>query len=120
MADNWKTVLRRYAEMDPEQIPLAIRFRIYEHNLVIFDLYNKSYIHFLILPYVRPPHYTAARLTNLRTLLHGDKERARELLYHMKEDSERLIKEEIEPEMLRRQGFKWDVWVGFHAVQSLE
>ncbi|KAL1735303.1 hypothetical protein EV714DRAFT_200995 [Schizophyllum commune] len=120
MADNWKTVLRRYAEMDPEQIPLAIRFRIYEHNLVIFDLYNKSYIHFLILPYVRPPHYTAARLTNLRTLLHGDKERARELLYHMKEDSERLIKEEIEPEMLRRQGFKWDVWVGFHAVQSLD
>ncbi|KAI5899662.1 uncharacterized protein SCHCODRAFT_02484815 [Schizophyllum commune H4-8] len=119
MADNWKTVLQRYAEMDPEQIPKAILFYATEHNLVIFDRYNKSIFHLLIIPRTRPPHYTAARLKNLRTLFQGDKQRAKELIDHMKEDSEELIKK-IEEWMLKSYKFKWDVWVGFHAVQSLD
>ncbi len=31
-----------------------------------------------------------------------------------------LVVKDIEDEMISRYGFKWDIWVGFHAVPSME
>ena len=36
----------------------------------------------------------------------------------LKKDAE-MVKEMIEKEMLEKHGYKWDVWIGFHAVPSM-
>jgi aprataxin len=65
-------------------------------------------------------------LTSLRTLLQGDlasssdaKTRARGTLRVLADEATRL-RIEIEREMRARYGFAWPLWIGFHAVPSME
>jgi aprataxin len=58
-------------------------------------------------------------LKNLKSLLKCDKSHARELITTLREDAKALEKE-IEAEMVKRYGFKWGIWMGFHAAPSME
>lgn len=56
----------------------------------------------------------------MRTLLKKkDREKAREVIYGLRDEAQKL-KKDIEEEMMDRYGFVWEVWTGFHAVQSME
>lgn len=113
------TILRSYAQRpDPSTLPASILLTHSEHTLTIFDAYPKSIFHFLVLPRVIPP-LTASNLANLRTVLKGDKTRAKEVIGWLAEDGAKA-RSMIEDEMLKRYHFKWDVWMGFHAVPSME
>ena len=61
----------------------------------------------------------AKDLSALKTLFQTDKALAKECLEGIARAARQVV-EMIEAEMLKRFGFKWDVWCGFHAVQSME
>ncbi|KAF8136623.1 HIT-like domain-containing protein [Boletus edulis] len=105
------TVLRGYAQhARPESIP--------DKCLTVFDAFPKSIFHFLVLPRIRPP-LNAGELANLRTLLKGDKARAKQVLLDLSDEADK-IKKLIREEMLNRYGFQWEIWTGFHASPSME
>jgi aprataxin len=52
-------------------------------------------------------------------LLKCEKNGAKELLTDLSRESNN-VKKMIESEMLKKYGFKWDIWMGFHAVPSME
>jgi aprataxin len=58
-------------------------------------------------------------LTNLQSLLKGDKQRAKEVLKDMSNEADN-VKKMIQEEMQKRYGFQWEIWTGFHAVPSME
>lgn len=117
-SESFRTVLRSYArKADPSKLPPNLYFEHNDRSLTIFDCYPKSKFHFLILPRPRPP-LVGDQLDTLKSLLHADKEQAREVLRGLGEDAKQL-RDQIEQEMLNRYKFKWDIWTGFHAVQSL-
>ena len=76
-----------------------------------------------------------ARYKSLQTLLRWDRDKAKETLLQLKEDSKQVV-EDVEDEMIRLHGYKWQVrirtrshdftrellqiHVGFHAVPSME
>jgi len=72
----------------------------------------------LILPRVIPP-LTTSGTSSLKTLLSWDKEKAKNCLLDLQNESKKLIST-IEEEMIEKYGFKWDIWAGFHAVPSME
>lgn len=86
-------------------------------TLTILDMYRKAHYHRLILPRPRDGVPTAD-LRDLPTLLAGGKERARAVLADLGRAAEEA-KASIEANMLERWKFKWDVWIGFHAVPSM-
>jgi len=114
------TILRSYAIKDPDSFSQSILFRSSDKFLTIFDAYPKSIFHFLILPRVNDAVGLKEHdLANLKALLNcGDKVKAKSLIEEMKDEAGK-VKEEIETEMLEKYGFKWDVWIGFHAVPSM-
>jgi aprataxin len=102
--------------------------------LTIFDAYPKSLFHFLVLPRVvkatstldsnEPSQksddpLTSSQLSSLATLLKCGPSRAKRELLRLKEEG-LVCKNKMEEEMLERYGFKWDVWMGFHASPSME
>ncbi|KAH9066436.1 HIT-like domain-containing protein [Lactarius vividus] len=116
--------LRTYAKLsDPSitALPPTVYFSHTEHTLTIFDAYPKALFHFLVLPRLSNDE-RSSDLTDLRTLLRrhasGDA-RAEETLRMLADEAARL-RGVIEEEMQARYGFAWDVWVGFHAVPSME
>ncbi|KAF8628452.1 hypothetical protein AX15_003967 [Amanita polypyramis BW_CC] len=111
------TVLRSYVLREPINLPKSILYSCTNSVLVLFDAYPKSIFHFLVLPPVRPP-FTAEDLTNLRTLFKKDTELAKEVIQELKTVAQSL-KQDIEEEMTKRYGFKWEIWIGFHAVPSM-
>lgn len=115
------TILRGYAQRaDPATLPLSILFEHTAKSLTIFDAYPKSHFHFLILPRANAySSLTLSDLANLGNLLKCDKTSAKELLTDLAEDASR-VRKIIEDEMLKRFGFKWEIWTGFHAVPSME
>ncbi|KIJ69241.1 hypothetical protein HYDPIDRAFT_80835 [Hydnomerulius pinastri MD-312] len=113
------TILRTYAKKSkPESLPPSVLFNYTDTCLTLFDAFPKSIFHFLVLPRVRPP-WSILELTNLRTLLEGDKERAKDVLKHLSSEADN-VKKMIRNEMQNRYGFQWEIWVGFHAVPSME
>lgn len=110
-------VLRTYVQTRPSKLPPSILFSHTPTSLTIYDCYPKSIFHFLVLPFPRDK-LTYADLDSLKTLLQGDKERAKEVLTSMREDAQEL-KREIQEEMIGRYGFSWPVWTGFHATPSM-
>jgi len=50
----------------------------------------------------------AAKYRNLRTLLQWDRAKAKETILRLREDSQ-LIVSDVEEEMIRLHGFKWEV-----------
>lgn len=119
MANPSLTILRTYALKDPAKLPSSILFRSTDKFYTIFDAYPKSIFHFLVLPRLsKESSYVQDDVANLRTLLRTGKDKAKKVVEDMK--SEALeVKKEIEEEMVERYGFKWDVWIGFHAVPSM-
>jgi len=59
------------------------------------------------------------QLANLRSLLKCEKSKAKEILTDLSQEADN-VKKLIESEMLKKYGFKWEVWLGFHAVPSME
>ncbi|KAG6832364.1 hypothetical protein H0H92_002632 [Tricholoma furcatifolium] len=116
MAHNLN-ILRTYALKDPVTFPASILISHTSNTLAIYDTYPKSIFHFLLLPRVKPP-LDANILINLRTLLNGDRAQAKQVIAALSEDA-KALKKDIEGEMLKRYGFKWDIWTGFHAAPSL-
>ncbi|CCM02411.1 uncharacterized protein FIBRA_04509 [Fibroporia radiculosa] len=113
------TVLRGYAQKsDPNTLPLSIRLTHTTDTLTVFDAYPKSIFHFLVLPRIVPP-LTASNLSNLRSLLKCDKNLARKVLEKLNRDAQG-VRAMIEDEMVKRYGFKWGIWTGFHAIPSME
>ncbi|CAL1704540.1 unnamed protein product [Somion occarium] len=115
------TLLRSYAlKTNPASLPPSVLFSHTENTLTIYDAYPKSIFHFLILPRTNAfLPLSVFDLTNLRTLLKGNKERAKEVISTLNDEATKL-KKEIEEEMVNRYGFKWDIWMGFHPVPSME
>jgi len=116
-------ILQQYArkfESSPSSLPPTLLLANTGTSLTLFDKYPKAIFHFLVLPrIVANSAFTAKDLTNLQTLLaKGKKAEAKALIEALKKDAE-TAKEMIEKEMLKKHGYKWDVWVGFHAVPSL-
>jgi aprataxin len=113
------TVLRRYAQKShPETLPSSELLAHTPTSLTLFDAFPKSIFHFLILPRITPP-LTVFDLANLWTLLKCDREHAKKLLAGLEEDA-KVLREMIEDEMMRRYGFKWGIWTGFHGAPSME
>ncbi|KAI0920204.1 hypothetical protein AcV5_010007 [Taiwanofungus camphoratus] len=113
------TILRGYAQKaNPTTLPPSILLSHTATSLTIFDAYPKSIFHLLILPRITPP-LTVFDLASLRTLLKCDKTQARKVLESLERDAKN-VRAMIEEEMIKRYGFKWDVWTGFHAVPSME
>lgn len=111
------SLLRNYAQRDPDSLPNSIRFSYSDTTLTLYDAYPKSIFHFLILP--RAFKSTKlAETDSLRTLLLGDKKKAKEIISTLKDEAGDL-RLEIEKEMVKRYGFKWEIWAGFHAVPSM-
>ena len=117
------SILQKYAkkfESSSSSLPPTLLFTNTETSLTILDKYPKAMYHFLVLPRIRAnSEFTANDLTNLQTLLaKGKKAEAKTLIEGLKRDSE-VAKAMVEEEMLKKHGYKWDVWIGFHAVPSL-
>ncbi|KAF9792138.1 HIT-like protein [Thelephora terrestris] len=114
------TILQKYAKRSPSSLPPTLLLTNSETSLTIFDKYPKATYHFLVLPRITADSgFTADELENLQTLLaRGKKAEARGLIEGLKKDAQ-TAKEMVEKEMLKRHGYKWDVWIGFHAVPSL-
>ncbi|EAU88593.2 hypothetical protein CC1G_04299 [Coprinopsis cinerea okayama7 len=113
----------------PSSLPNAVLFQSSDKYLTIFDAYPKSIFHFLILPRIEDGavageesqgKFSVQELRNLKALLRtSDKQKAKKLIEELKSEAD-SVKRQIEEEMVERYGFKWGVWVGFHAVPSME
>lgn len=113
------TILRSYAQKtNPANLPSSVLLSHTPVSLTIFDAYPKSIFHFLILPRITPQH-TVFDLASLRALLKTDKAKVRDVLTALNEDAQ-MVKGMIQDEMIKRYGFKWGVWMGFHSVPSME
>ncbi|KAK7043624.1 aprataxin-like protein [Paramarasmius palmivorus] len=130
------SILRTYAQKPPSEFPSSVLFTHTERTLTIYDAYPKSTFHFLILPRVQSEsEITLKDLHSLKTLLKCDKSHAKEVIDALAKDAED-VKKEIESEMVKRYGFKWQVvgaivaalvfsstfrpiWTGFHASPSM-
>ncbi|TCD68898.1 hypothetical protein EIP91_009448 [Steccherinum ochraceum] len=139
-----RTILRSYARRDldnpAEALPNSILFAHTGTTLTIYDAYPKSTFHFLVLPRLKAVATSQdgdkkekekeivdamglglkeGDLKSLKRLLRKGKEKARKILEPMQEAAQACVKE-IEEEMIRMYGFKWDIWIGFHPVPSME
>jgi aprataxin len=115
------TILRTYARKNPAELPSSILFCHTSTSLTLYDAFPKSIFHFLVLPRITEPgaYASAVDLGNLGSLLKGDKTRAREILTSLRDDA-KFVAREIEAEMIKRYGFKWEIWTGFHSAPSME
>jgi aprataxin len=137
------------ASLAAAHLPPTIYFSHTRHTLTIFDAYPKALFHFLVLPRLRlPPAQdingdggresdspplmvteSAEDLTSLRTLLQratasggadADARARAEGTLGVLADEARRLQSEIEREMRTHYRFTWPIWVGFHAVPSME
>ena len=113
------TIFRAYAQKsNPASIPASVLLSHSETCLTVFDAFPKSIFHFLVIPRVRPP-FNVYQLANLRSLLKCEKGQAKDVLAELRQEADN-VKAMIESEMLKKYGFKWEIWMGFHAVPSME
>jgi aprataxin len=110
--------LRKFVQQDIATLPPSVLFKHTANNITIFDGFPKSIFHFLVLPRLQPPDLDVKVLTNLQSLMKLDKEQAKRVITSLAEDA-KAIKKDIESEMIKRYGFKWDVWIGFHGAPSM-
>jgi aprataxin len=117
---SFAVILRNYAQKDPASLPASVLFAHTPRSITIYDAFPKSIFHFLVLPRLQPNvPVTLSNLDGLKSLLKCDKELAKQILIGLSEDAA-SIRREIEQEMLTRYGFKWPIWIGFHAVPSMQ
>ncbi|KAF7791306.1 hypothetical protein EIP86_002320 [Pleurotus ostreatoroseus] len=113
-------VLEHYATLpdaDMKDVVGGLMHSFDATTLTIQDAYPKAKYHLLVLP--RPHDGIQTKyLRNLKVLFAGDKARAKAVLEDLGRAAEKA-KESIEQDMLERWKFKWDVWMGFHAIPSM-
>ncbi|BGP16410.1 hypothetical protein JCM10213_004034 [Rhodosporidiobolus nylandii] len=121
---SWSAVLQNYARMkDPErELDKGVLLRSDEKTLVIFDGFEKAKYHFLVMPRDPFPLPSGEKvppkdLDSLNALLSGD--HALEVLKELERQAEE-VKETIQEEMVKKEGWAWDVQVGFHAAESMK
>ncbi|KAH8090926.1 hypothetical protein HD553DRAFT_303735 [Filobasidium floriforme] len=135
MTDN----LFRYAKaVNPDRdLPSDVKLVHNQHTMTIFDLYPKAKYHFLVLPRLplvlptntSPPDkidFFPIDLVSLSSLLRLNRHKKSPetasppmmVLEKLKEAAEECVAM-IKDEMLKTEGFIWDIWVGFHAVPSM-
>ncbi|KAH8116895.1 hypothetical protein DFH11DRAFT_1137818 [Phellopilus nigrolimitatus] len=112
----------KYASLkDPEkQLTRDVYVAHTPRTVTIHEPFPKATFHLLMLPRVGAPPFVPHNLKDLRTLLNAPevtKCEALDLLRGMKEDAEEIVKM-VEEDMIKRTGFKWGVWVGFHGAPS--
>ncbi|KAH8928504.1 HIT-like protein [Atractiella rhizophila] len=95
-----------------------------EKTLTIYDCYPKAKYHFLIMPRLPSPFpdVPASSLSSLRSLLSSatvPRSKVVEVLEYLRDKAEDL-KKIIEERMVKEEGFKWDIQVGFHASESMK
>ena len=118
-----RTIFQKYArrfETSPSSLPPTLLLTNPETSLTLFDKYPKAAYHFLVLPRILANSvFTAKDLTSLQTLLSkGNEGEAKALIEGLKKDAQ-MVKEMVEKEMVKNQGYQWDVWIGFHAVPTM-
>lgn len=118
-----RAVLQKYAkklESSTSSLPPTLLLTTTETSFTLFDKYPKATYHFLVLPrIIANSVFTARDLTSLQTLLSkGKKEEAKAVIKGLEKDAQ-TVKEMVEKEMLKKQGYKWDVRIGFHAVPTM-
>lgn len=117
------TILRKYAQKNPAELPSSILFSHTATSITLYDAFPKSIFHFLVLPRIDIEPYNTPKavsdLSNLKSFLGSDKAHAREVLTAMRDDA-KMVAKEIEAEMMNRYGFKWEIWTGFHGAPSME
>ncbi|KIY50868.1 hypothetical protein FISHEDRAFT_20919, partial [Fistulina hepatica ATCC 64428] len=114
---SWRTLFTTYVKKGAA-LPSSILFSQSSDTLTIFDGYEKSIFHLLILPRPKPP-LRLKDYTTLSTLISADKARAKDVVVSLKKASVVAV-EEIEKEMRKRYGFVWPVWCGFHSAPSID
>ncbi|EIW85063.1 HIT-like protein [Coniophora puteana RWD-64-598 SS2] len=114
------TILRRHAQNpDPASLPPSVLLDYTDSYLTIFDAYPKATFHLLVLPRPKDGSLTLSELSGLRSLLSCQKKDAKKILDELAAQAEKT-KELVREEMVQRYGYSWDIWVGFHAVPSME
>ena len=91
-----------------------------DRTLTIQELFPKSEYHLILIPRVGRAPRVPQNKVNIRTVLslqNFSKAEAFDLLKDMYKDALK-VKEELEEDMMRRRGFKWDIWMGFHLAPS--
>ncbi|KZV99106.1 HIT-like protein [Exidia glandulosa HHB12029] len=117
MAPPPLAALRQYASVaSPASLPPTVLFGHTDKTLTVYDKYNKSLFHLLVLPR-SPALGSEAELESLQTLL-KTKDRARDVLAALAESGE-TARKQIQEEMTERYGWSWGVRMGFHAVPSM-
>ncbi|KAG2130410.1 uncharacterized protein EDB93DRAFT_81904 [Suillus bovinus] len=112
-------IFRSYASKpNPTTLPPSILLSHSDTCLTVFDAFPKSIFHFLVIPRIQPP-LSARHLTDLRSLLRCEKSAAKEVLMNLNEEANN-VKKMIEEEMMKLYKFKWEIWVGFHPISSME
>jgi aprataxin len=112
--------LRKWASLrHPEHLPPTVLVDTTERTIAIIDKYPKAMFHVLVLP--RPQDGVSAEdMDSLRTLVAKvGKERAKEVLEEIGAHARR-VRDDIQLQMKQRYKFQWDVWIGFHAVPSMQ
>lgn len=111
--------LERYASTpNPETLPAKVRHAHTDTTVTVYDAYPKSIYHLLVLPRPREGLVTVPELFDLKTLLKGDKARAKRILEELGEAAE-SARRDIEEEMRSAYKCKWEIWTGFHALPSM-
>jgi aprataxin len=123
--------LRQYAlvKQPAKQISSSVRLANSDSTITIFDAFPKARYHFLCLPRLpfSPSVATGTQgaifidpnaLDSLATLLRLPANVAQMVLVDLKHAADEA-KEMINDEMLKTEGFVWDVNVGFHSSPSM-
>ncbi|KAG1743902.1 HIT-like domain-containing protein [Suillus lakei] len=112
-------IFRRYASKpNPTTLPPSILLSHSETCLTVFDAFPKSIFHLLVIPRIKPP-LSVRHLADLRSLLRCEKSIAKGMLMNLNEEANN-VKKMIEEEMMKRYKFKWEIWMGFHPISSME
>ncbi|GAA6007033.1 hypothetical protein JCM10207_009177 [Rhodosporidiobolus poonsookiae] len=120
---SWNAVLEQYARLKnlEKEVPSGVWLANDDKTLTIFDGYEKAKYHFLVMP--RDPFplekggtVPSSHLESLTKLLQS--EHKLEVLKALQKQAEE-VKEMIEDEMQKEEGWTWGVQIGFHAVESM-
>lgn len=97
---SWNSVLQEYAlNPKPETIPPSIRVAYTPNTLAVFDKFNKSKYHLLLLPRPTSSSWNQSSLLSLKNVLLSDKAVAKALLETLRDESKAIVNM-IEDEMV--------------------
>ncbi|SGY23964.1 BQ5605_C019g08999 [Microbotryum silenes-dioicae] len=130
----WNAVLEQYARLhNPErELPKGVHLLSDSKCVTIFDGYEKAKYHFLVMPRYPFPLESSSSPSSASTSTSisvpsshlTSLEALRKSPYclrvlHALQEQARQVQEMIEEEMLKKEGWKWPIHIGFHARESM-